>query len=296
MDEPFFTGQTAMPPGVHKGIVVDNRDPWGIGLCRVYIYPLHGDFKGIDLSSSLWAYPGNPFHQPPDKFTKVLVSFDSGGRDSPPIYFGCWTAVQSGRGSLPHENDAGTDTRPEGQWAHDLYPESVIAGKTGDGNVIWLVDKLLNGSALESSINVEDSGGKQITVWSFHDDWKGFCPPKYQRVDAFKDEDGNCTLDNVTIPPFVGKRTGYDDPVTDVAPGAIEFELQNTYRQSLQDDNDYAEDFLQQSDVNITFLDGDMMVQQTGQGSLSGMEDCLYLQSKETVFVPQLFSVPRDWT
>jgi len=278
--------------GLFKGIVVDVRDPSGAGRVRVHSYPLHGDYKDLNVNAIPWAEPLFSNHlqfSPPELYDRVWLSFENGDQYCP-VYLGYWYACPMGRGTLPYSRRVGSEVRPEAWHSADLYPETLILAASAEGNVIWFENKLLDDDHLLSTINLEDTGSKFIKIWSLHPDTSDYAP----------DSAVTGSLDGANVQEGDVTRTGVDldnDPVT----GAIEIGHQNVWRSMQTGAETFTADQLFQLDNNADLSFGSLAISgqiwKTRQGN-AGMvlaDNAAFLNSPVGVFVPKFLTTPKRW-
>lgn len=326
--------QTLIKAGVYKGMAVDVRDPLGLARARVHIPELHGDYKDLNINQIYWALPHKALrgsHTPPEWGDKLLVSFNNGNIMEPQIV-GYWESIPNGKGTLSFNVVQGTDTRAEGWWHHDWYPESLVLAASGEGCAIWFENKQLGESDLYSAIKLCDTGGKFFNVWSWH--------PQTLDYAATEKIDADESLHGLSMDPPNVTRTGTHPIIVQVG-GGIDFGHQNLKRSMLADDNSFTIDQLWQKSssgssgssdssssssgdssdssssdsssgglsggvssdsstasttgIDVAAIGGDLLVHREGRAAHTMMKDSMFLQGK-LVFINKAIILPRSWS
>lgn len=285
--KPQYTQPDTMT-GAYKGIVVDVCDPFGLGRVRAHVYSLHGDYAGIDVAALPWCeikHSGRGEFAPPEMFDRVWVTFEAGDKKHP-VIDGYWRANPAGRGKLPYSKRVGSEVRPEAWHDHGLYPEARILGCDGPGNALWTEAKFLDDTSLISSVNIMDTGGKQIRVKSIHKQADDYAPIQ-QVPDATSLADMDLDLCKPT-------RDGLSS--NDNVAGSIELNQTNVSRILQSSDDDFSVDCLvQKGGADSYTVDGTMHRTRQGNAALSMFKDCLALNSSSGVFLSNHFATPRRW-
>lgn len=275
--------------GIHKGIVVDVRDPTSSGKVRVHLYGLQGDYANLDVYSIPWAEMAKSIRGsfgPPQLWDRVLVSFEVGDSKAP-LVVGYWTANPAGKGSLPYSKRVGSEIRPEGWHNRDLYPEAIILGASGLGNAIWMLDKVISGTDVASVIQMEDTGGKEIKIRSYH-------PGKQPFLTKDQVPEGKGALLGGFGEPGKPLRDGFST-VTDPVAGSIELNQQNTSRIMQSSTTNFATDIMiQTGGISQISAGGKFHNLQQGLASVTLFNDSFSLMGKKgAVFTEQV--LPRRW-
>lgn len=157
--------QSARLPGIYRGIVENNEDPFGIGRCQVRVFSIHGAASRLPTAYLPWAAPGDAFSVP-DVSERVWVMFENGIRYKP-VYLGRRLAVPAGKGfSRPSNQRAGSEV-PREAWSHKtLKPTASLVARTREGSAIWTEDAELGGT-FRSRISLQDTGGAALSLESY---------------------------------------------------------------------------------------------------------------------------------
>jgi hypothetical protein len=272
--------------GLHRGRVVDVRDPYQRGRARVYCYGFHGDLDGLNIDALPWAevaLPQRGANCPPELDDRVVVGFENADPDHP-IILGYWKAIPAGRGKFPSSAATGTEIRPEGWHSRDNYPEGQIVASSGAGNTIWFEDKYV-GSTFASVMQQENTSGRVFKMRSFHLNAK-----PYATQDTFPSGTG-ALLQMSKVGPNTPLRDG-TTPQTDPVSGAVEWGDQSTYHKMMSDAQDFSLDIMDQGDIDIVSHSGNM--QRIRQGS-----DSILLNGGVSITGPsialQMTQCPKRW-
>ena len=284
--------------GCKKAIIVDVRDPHMNYAARVLIYSEHGDYKNLDIYALDWAEPLGGVtgsFNPPKLGDRVWVTYEEGEKYSL-VYFGSWTATPMGDGTLPWNKRKGNEIPIEVRHHRDLYHESSMIKRSGNGNALWMNDLFLDKSHLASSINIMDSAGKYFRVKSFHSDLEQEYTPK----DEF--EEGEGQLYKGDIGEFKSVRKGYELPSEiDQLPGAIEFGVQRLSKKLVAGKEDFSVDITEQKsdDTKIDFdsiaLAAKLCRTRLEAVSSQMMDGMMGLFAPSSVRIPNLLTCPERW-
>lgn len=287
------TGQGSL-----KGIVVDVRDPHLEGCARVLVYNEHGDYKNLDIYTIDWASPIQGYvgsFNPPKIGDRVYVTYEAGDKASL-VYYGSWKAVPMGDGTLPWNKWKGSDIPIECFHHRDLYPESSMIKRSGNGNAIWMNDLFLDKKHLAASINVMDTGGKFFKIKSFHSDLEQEYAPK----DEF--EEGIGQLYKGDIGEFKPVRKGYElTSELDATTGSIEFGIQKLSKRIVSGKEDYSADISEQQDTDKkTVYDSVAIAGKLCRTRLDNvvsgmMSGAMMLHAGASVFAPNFLTCPQRW-
>lgn len=282
--------------GLHKAVVVDNRDPFGLARVRLWPYGLMGDCNKIPIEAIPWSEPLVPLtgsFTPPNEWSRVLIGFE-GGEKYNPVYLGFWYAIPDGTGDLPFDSPTGTEVRPENWHFHDLSPETIMVACSGEGNAMWLEQKFVGQNHLASAINLMDTGGKSVSVKSIHLD-----TGNYESSFVSISSDKTLTELAENSDPGAITRTGTDTP--EQTTGFIELEQQNLKRSMAADSDSFTIDVLEQNDgdgslsIESYKINGEISVDRTVGSLMAATGDSVYLSAPSNVFINNLIVPPRRY-
>jgi len=283
--------------GVLRGIVVDVRDPYQMGMAKVAVYSVQGDYpelniRNMDFATMMQGIRGS--FSPPQLNDKVLITYESGDKHSPMI-LGYWNAVPMGDGKLPGNKRVGSDVRPECWNNHDLYPETIMLGSSGDGNAVWMNDLFLSEKYLASSINLMDTGGKYFKIKSFHQDVEEVWSP----VVKFPNEKGS--LYNKDYGENKSKRDG-TETLEDLEPtaGGIELGVHRSSRAIYTAKEEFSCDIMEQESTDEksreeVSLSGQVYHNRLEGASIDMAGDALFMSALSGVFISQSLMAPRRY-
>lgn len=280
--------------GLHKGICIDNEDPWGLGRIRVWIYGMHGDFTKIPKEAIPWSDPVIPLagaFTPPPKWARVWVAFDAGYKYTP-VYLGFWYAVPNGTGKLAFDSRKGSEVPAEAWHFNRLIPEATLLARSPEGNAVWLEQKFISDKHVASSINLMDTGGKGISIRSFHPDTESVeAPFKGDAGDSIQKEQGEKFNDPI--------RSGTDNP--EQATGSIEFDTQGLKRVMHSDGDSFTCESVSQTDkdgkvkAESQMIDGDVLLKRAESALFLMSNSAMFLYGANGVFANTLRTPPRRY-
>lgn len=289
--------QTDNQFGLYKGIVVDNRDPAKHGRCRVHIYNLHTDYKGLPITTLPWAEPLIPFDgsfPPPSRFARVWVLYE-GGDQTTPVYFGRWYGIPTGRGKLPFNSGVGAEQRPEAWDVCDLVPEALLLGSTSEGSAIWFNELLLGEEkGVASSINIMDTGSKYFKITSLHLEKEPWVKKELRVAEV------NKSLEDVTqseqLKPI---RDGFSEPVESA--GSIEMGFKNlTFSLATSKENKTSIELIQSSEEEeaiaaLAALDGQIFALKQDNSQISLMDEAIFAGAQWGLLASSINTSPTRW-
>lgn len=284
--------QSDMIFGIYKGRIVDVRDPMSLGRVRVWSYPLYGDAVNINVDCIPWA---EVVHngRTPELWDGAWLSFESGDRYAP-IVLGSWKCNPVGRGTLPYSTKVGSELRPEGFANRNLYPESEVVSADGPGNVISTHARYLDQNSLASDIISEDTGGKRISISSFHTNAKPYTP-----VDEVPGGLGALVGLTSANKPCSPIRDGFSTVQTTTA-GSIELFTQGLAKYMLSSATTFSHDIMTQGGssgigVDQQSVNGDISRIRQDNSSVTLFDNTLALQAINGVLMANSFNPPRRY-
>ena len=282
--------------------VVDVRDPWRMGRCRVHIYGHNGDYPLTNIGTIDWSHPMQPGRgsfMPPQLGDRVLCSFESGDKYAPTI-LGHVYETPMGDGTLPWNARKGTEHGPEAYPNCDLYPEALVLARSGNGNCIYVWDIGLGCSGtsqpkgyLCSSLNMVDTGGRFLRVGTVHRSQRLWQPTNDFGVGEgtlYKQDYGQ------TQPVRDGTETTAD---LDDTAGQVELGTKRSYQAWIGSKDKQAVDLSVQSDsddnvsLDRSAVSGKALAERQGSAGMTVTDLSLFLAG--SVFGPEPLFPPRTW-
>ena len=155
---------TEYQTGFFIGVVEDNRDPFGIGRCKIRVFSIHGAKDRLDTRSLPWANPVfSNGYSVPEIQERVWVTWENGIRYNP-VYIGRFLAVPAGRGKTSVKDMRQGTEVPREVWLHNnLKPTASMIAHTREGLSVWTEEHPFADS-LFSRFIVQDSSGRSIEI------------------------------------------------------------------------------------------------------------------------------------
>lgn len=188
--------------GFWKGVVEEDKDPYGLGRMRVRVFAANGNLEKTPTENLPWASvleAGYGSFKPPEKYDRVWVIFEGHDRHKP-VIVGHWYGIPAGLGTVnPHNIRQGTEV-PREVWRHDwAHPQAMSLHRSWEGNQVWFEDYTL-GPDLYSAVKIQDAGGKNIsaqTIFLGKRDYDPFQPEttRYRTKEIERDSQREATGD-----------------------------------------------------------------------------------------------------